>query len=231
MSRNGSGVYTLNTAGQPVGAGTVITATAFNSATADIATALTQSICVDGQSVITGNIPFATFKATGLGVATTSGDALSYGQAANVTTLTATAITATSIAFGGSTLSSYVASTAWTPSLGGTTTYNSQSGRYARIGNIIVARFFLDINAIGSGSATTISGLPVASNATLDGAGSPPLYFATLATSVTSLTAYVAAGSSSISFSCLTAAAGTVTLAPSLFQNSSQIKGQVIYEA
>jgi len=82
MSRNGSGVYSLNTAGQPVVAGTTITATAFNAATADIATALTQSICVDGQSVITGNIPMSGFKLTGLGAPNTAGDALRYTSSA-----------------------------------------------------------------------------------------------------------------------------------------------------
>lgn len=91
MSRNGSGIYTLNTAGQPIVSGTTITSTAFNLATADIATALTQSICVDGQSTITGNIPFAGHKATGLDTATATGDALSYGRAATVTSLTTTA--------------------------------------------------------------------------------------------------------------------------------------------
>ena len=83
MSRNGSGVYTLNTAGQPVVAGTTITATAFNAATTDIATALTQSICVDGQSVVTGNIPMATHKLTGVGAATAANDALTFAGAGN----------------------------------------------------------------------------------------------------------------------------------------------------
>ena len=59
MSRNGSGVYTLNTAGQPVVTGTTITSTAFNAAMSDIATALTQSIASDGQTTTTGIIPFA----------------------------------------------------------------------------------------------------------------------------------------------------------------------------
>jgi hypothetical protein len=51
-----------------------------NNTTSDIATALTQSIAVDGQSVVTANIPMNSNKLTGLGAATASGDALSYGQ-------------------------------------------------------------------------------------------------------------------------------------------------------
>lgn len=79
MSRNGAGTYSLP-AGNPVVTGTVISSTWANTTLSDIATALTQSIAVDGQSPITGNITFNTFKATGLGAATTSGDAISYGQ-------------------------------------------------------------------------------------------------------------------------------------------------------
>lgn len=59
MSRNGSGTFLVNSAGQPVVAGTTITATAFNAFTADVATGLTQSICVDGQTPTTASIPFA----------------------------------------------------------------------------------------------------------------------------------------------------------------------------
>ena len=90
MSFNGSGVFNLNTSGQPVVGGTTITATAFNALTADLATGLTTCLTKDGQTTATANIPMGTHKITGLAAATTSGDALSYGQAATVSTLTAT---------------------------------------------------------------------------------------------------------------------------------------------
>lgn len=59
MSRNGSGTMLINSAGQPVVSNTTITSTAFNTLTADLALALTQSICIDGQTPTTGVIPFA----------------------------------------------------------------------------------------------------------------------------------------------------------------------------
>jgi hypothetical protein len=90
MSFNGSGVFNINTSGQPVVGGTTITATAFNALTADLATGLTTCLTKDGQTTATANIPMGTHKITGLAAATTSGDALSYGQAATVSTLTAT---------------------------------------------------------------------------------------------------------------------------------------------
>jgi hypothetical protein len=59
MSYNGSGTFQINTTGQPVVTGTVISATAFNSLTADLATGLSTAITKDGQTTTTARIPFS----------------------------------------------------------------------------------------------------------------------------------------------------------------------------
>jgi hypothetical protein len=59
MSYNGSGTFTINTTGQPVVAGTVISSSAFNSLTNDLATGLTTAITKDGQTTTTARIIFA----------------------------------------------------------------------------------------------------------------------------------------------------------------------------
>ena len=59
MSYNGSGLFQINTTGQPVVTGTVISATTFNSLTADLATGLSTAITKDGQTTTTARIPFA----------------------------------------------------------------------------------------------------------------------------------------------------------------------------
>jgi hypothetical protein len=59
MSYNGSGTFNINSTGQPVVAGTVITASAFNALTADLATGLTTAITKDGQTTTTARITFA----------------------------------------------------------------------------------------------------------------------------------------------------------------------------
>jgi len=59
VSYNGSGTFQINTSGQPVVAGTVISATAFNALTADLATGLSTAITKDGQTTTTARIPFA----------------------------------------------------------------------------------------------------------------------------------------------------------------------------
>jgi len=87
MSRNGSGVYSLP-AGNPVVTGTTISSSWANTTLSDIATALTGSVAADGQTAMTGNLQMGNNKITGLAVATSSGDALSYGQAATISALT-----------------------------------------------------------------------------------------------------------------------------------------------
>ena len=79
MARNGSGTYS-NPYPNFV-AGTVISSDQVDANNSDIATALTQSIAVDGQAVVTADIPLATHKFTGMKVGTASTDSLSLGQA------------------------------------------------------------------------------------------------------------------------------------------------------
>jgi len=51
----------------------------------------------------------------------------------------------------------------WTPSLGGDTTYFTQTGTYTKIGNIYYIRGNLHVNSLGTGSSSIISGLPFGS--------------------------------------------------------------------
>ena len=59
MSYNGSGTFVVNSAGQPVVTGTIISSTAFNALTADLATGLSTAITKDGQTTTTSRILFA----------------------------------------------------------------------------------------------------------------------------------------------------------------------------
>jgi|694.fasta_scaffold75096_2 hypothetical protein len=51
----------------------------------------------------------------------------------------------------------------WTPSVGGNATYTEQSGFYTKIGRTVFFKGRITINLIGTGSASTISGLPFTS--------------------------------------------------------------------
>ena len=80
LSYNGSGTFQINTPGQHVVTGTVISSTAFNSLTSDLATGLSTALTKDGQTTVTANIPLSNFKITGLGAATAAADAVRFSQ-------------------------------------------------------------------------------------------------------------------------------------------------------
>ena len=110
MSYNGSGTFSINSTGQPVVAGTTITATAFNALTADLATGLTTAMCRDGQSTATGNLPMGGFKLTGLGSGTAATDSatLAQVQGAPSSLLTGVSGASTITASASPTLTAYV---------------------------------------------------------------------------------------------------------------------------
>jgi hypothetical protein len=92
MAFNGSGTFLINTAGQPVVSGTVISSTAFNALTADLATGLSTAITKDGQTTVTANIPMSTYKFTGLGVGSAAGDSANLSQVQSTVTKLLTSV-------------------------------------------------------------------------------------------------------------------------------------------
>ena len=88
MSFNGSGTAVINSTGQPVSANTLIEAAVFNAFTADVATMLSTTICKDGQTTVTSNLPMAGFKFTGLGAGSANGHSLRYEQLFSTSAIT-----------------------------------------------------------------------------------------------------------------------------------------------
>lgn len=88
MSFNGSGTAVINSTGQPVSANTLIEAAVFNAFTADVATMLSTTICKDGQTTVTANLPMAGFKFTGLGAGSANGHSLRYEQLFSTSAIT-----------------------------------------------------------------------------------------------------------------------------------------------
>ena len=81
MPRNGSGQYSAPTnSWNPAINGVPATAADWQAVLNDIVSAMTQSVSRDGQTAMTGNLPMAGNKVTGLGNATASGDALTFAQ-------------------------------------------------------------------------------------------------------------------------------------------------------
>lgn len=80
MSWNGSGLFNIDSTGQPVSANTLIESADFNALTADLATGLSNCITKDGQQTVTANLPMATYRHTGVGNAVARTDYAAAGQ-------------------------------------------------------------------------------------------------------------------------------------------------------
>lgn len=102
-----SGTFSLYTPGNPVVTGTTVSSTWANNTLTDIATGLSTCILKDGTQTITANIPFSTFKITGLGDPTADQDgatkayvdaaAARMGAAGRLTLTSGTAVTTSDV--------------------------------------------------------------------------------------------------------------------------------------
>ncbi len=103
----------------------------------------------------------------------------------------------------------------WTPSIGGTATYNVQAGRYTKIGRQVTIEAMLYINAIGTGAATfMISGLPFTVNPTSAVGAIAPSAFSGAATNIVSLLGRTDSNATTITLFSLTAAAASPSANP-----------------
>src|SRR5574341_1195383 len=121
----------------------------------------------------------------------------------------------------------------WTPVVGGTATYTTQEGYYWTLDKLVFIQCKLEINLSGTGSTTTISGLPFTSfNADNASAASGSVsYFASLLSTVVFITPVVVNNTSTVTFTTLAVAAATATNATAVFGNSTRIDFSAVYQA
>jgi hypothetical protein len=203
MPRNGSGVFTPISPDNPVVASTLITAVKFNNTMTDVATALTNSIAVNGESTVTGNIPMNGNKLTGLGAPTISGDALRQ-----------------------------TAQTSFTPKIqdnsfsdGEGQTYTTQRGYYTKIGNTVFFVAIIKMSSVGTlASVIYLTNLPFAA---ADSGGFGDIYYPVTFSNASGLNITagqclcggVEPGNSVISISLWNTAAGSTNLTPAELSN------------
>lgn len=117
----------------------------------------------------------------------------------------------------------------WTPYVGGTATYITQSGRWLKTGNLVTAWFDLEINLIGTGAVNVISGLPFSSEpSTIPFAGSVG-YWANMNLSLVHMSCMVPSGVNAVYLYGTTAAAATLGGGLTLLKNSARVVGSVSY--
>jgi hypothetical protein len=112
----------------------------------------------------------------------------------------------------------------WTPSLGGNTTYNGQSGNYIKIGKMVYVEGNINVNLIGTGSTSLVSGLPFTSATQVTGARATLSvnYFNSTASNVTFIALYLNSASTTAPFQGI-GAAGTTMSTIAIFGNGTDV--------
>jgi hypothetical protein len=112
----------------------------------------------------------------------------------------------------------------WTPSLGGNTTYTQQDGKYIKIGRTVFVEGHLQINAIGTGSTSLVSGLPFTSDSQPTGirATLSVNYFNAVANNIIYPALYLNSSATTAQFQAI-AAAGTSMNTIAIFANGTDI--------
>lgn len=210
---NGNGVFsfTYNWVNDAAN-GVPITASRMDQEFADATGGFNLCLTRDAQGVATALIPFP-FGITALSIGPSTGGSVSFpsGQIAFPATQNPSSDP--------NTLDDYEEG-AWTPSVGGTATYTTQTGTYTKIGRLVSFRCSLIINLLGSGATSAIAGLPFVAAANINACSVG--FFSNAALSLTSISAYVS--SSSIILSGLTAAAASITDNLAAMGNSTRIE-------
>ena len=111
----------------------------------------------------------------------------------------------------------------WTPSLGGNTTYSEQTGTYTKIGRQVTVRYRIAVSSIGTGSTTTLTGLPF----TVSGNGAGALYWDTSLVAMVYCTGF--ATSTSIVFYRATSGDFSLSTGSGIFKNGTTVDGITTY--
>ena len=111
----------------------------------------------------------------------------------------------------------------WTPSLGGTATYSEQTGTYTKIGRQVTVRYRIAVSSIGTGSTTTLTGLPF----TASGNGAGALYWDTSLVAMVYCTGF--ATSTSIVFYRASSGDFSLGTGSGIFKNGTTVDGITTY--
>jgi hypothetical protein len=164
---------------------------------------------------------------------TTDTEVLTIARSTGNATFAGTADIANGVYIGGSVaanlLDDYEEGT-WTPVLSSatTTTYTTQIGYYTKIGNVVTVNCAFQINSLGDGSTTQLTGLPFTFFGSSSHQGAVG-YFTGLATNVLSLGFYGNAGATTVNFMTTNTAGTGATLNPAIFGDGARVQFTMTY--
>ncbi len=121
--------------------------------------------------------------------------------------------------------------TAWTPALGGTASYTARVGRYKKVGRKVDYFGSISVNLIGSGSASVISGLPVAAASLGCNQSGSVSFWSGIGIAYVYVGIEVVDNTATLAINGATAAANSMTPGATFFNNNAVINFSGTYEA
>jgi hypothetical protein len=133
---------------------------------------------------------------------------------------------------GANTLDDYEEGT-WTPSLGGNTTYGGQVGYYVKVGSLVLVQGQVAVTTIGTGSTTTISGMPfTVTNVNGNRTAGSISYFDALNINVIALYVVAQPNNTQITFASSNSSGAVLTNDPAaIFKNATNVQFTMTYRA
>jgi hypothetical protein len=119
----------------------------------------------------------------------------------------------------------------WTPSLGGNTTYSLQEGNYTKIGNFVYVTGIIVVTSLGTGSTTTISGLPFTSFTQSQRHAGSIAFYTSIAVNTITLYCFNNNGSTTIQFSTVAVSTSGVDDTKAIFGNSAHVQFALSYRS
>ena len=142
-------------------------------------------------------------------------------------------ITATGVYLGGTGAANYLddyEEGTWTPSVGGTATYDPANyGRYVKIGSVVTLQFRIKIATIGTGSSFRLSALPFTSENIGTVQSGHCSFYQGLAVSTIYLAFYVENNLTTCQFVGKSSSGTAVDNGIGVFGNGADILGQITY--
>ena len=116
----------------------------------------------------------------------------------------------------------------WSPISGGTATYTTQNGTYTKIGNVVTVHFVFQVNVIGTGSTSSILGLPFTASASAGSQSGHISYATGLSSNQIFIGGYISASGTTFTTTSSGVAASSITT-NNIIGNATLLIGDLTY--
>jgi len=117
----------------------------------------------------------------------------------------------------------------WTPSIGGNATYTTQVGFYTKIGRQVTIIFNLEILLLGTGSTSTITGVPIPPASNMGNYHTGSVFWETIASSQISVGTFIQQSTAEIYFYTRSTAGTSVVNASAIIGSGTILRGTLTY--